>query len=98
MGLKHRILGRVLSLDKVVLTSVDIRSIYHPPCSKGVYDCENCKRKDKAQCKHDVYFCRDDLTCPNYNLNNYNCSHGGGPTCPLWCRKTKMMIEAGEGQ
>jgi hypothetical protein len=70
-------------------------SKYHPPCSKGVYDCENCKRADKAQCKRDVYFCRDDLTCQRYNLNDYHCSHGGGPACNLWRRKSNLMIETG---
>ena len=57
-----------IRLNNLSNTFKDInQSKYHPPCSKGVYDCENCKRDDKAHCKRDVYFCRDDLTCPNYS-------------------------------
>jgi hypothetical protein len=75
-------------------TSSKLDSKYHPPCSKGVYDCGSCRRPDKSQCTKDLYFCRDDLTCPGYDLNKYKCCHGGGVVCRHWCHHTNIMAGA----
>jgi hypothetical protein len=68
-------------------------SKYHPPCSLGVYDCERCLHPNKSLCARDLYFCRDDRRCPNYDLLNYHCCHGGGPSCRVWKLQTNFMAE-----
>ncbi len=71
-----------------------------PLCAKGVYDCARCSKPlvaqngwgDLAPCDGTLHFCRfataSTITsaCPDYNLRNYACTHGGG-SCPLFASR-----------
>jgi hypothetical protein len=63
---------------------------FHPICSKGVYDCVSCPAE--KFCSHQIYFCRDDLTCPDYSFFNITCVRGGGVGCAKWRRHSNKMI------
>lgn len=85
--------------QQILITPMPVK----PKCASGVYDCHNC-HYDKY-CSHTIYLCRDafkytafglDISCPNFDFNNYTCTHGGGVNCSKWRSRTKRMLDKGK--